>query len=90
MQFLDDKRKCDLLLTELGEYPLICAELCGAYHGAMNTKVVVESAEDVQKWLQSQQVASAEGLSKAVATTPANMTEPEYLAPYAKAVGDQR
>ena len=73
--------------NRLGEYPLICAELCGAYHGAMNTKVIVESAEDFQKWIQSQQVASAEGLSKAVATTPANMTETEYLAPYAKEVG---
>jgi cytochrome c oxidase subunit 2 len=73
--------------NRLGEYPLVCAELCGAYHGAMNTKVVVESAEDVQKWLQSQQVASAEGLSKAVATTPAMMTETEYLAPYAQEVG---
>ena len=73
--------------NRLGEYPLICAELCGAYHGAMNTKVIVESAEDFQKWIQSQQVASAEGLSKAIATTPAAMTETEYLAPYAKEVG---
>ncbi|MGV0024882.1 cytochrome c oxidase subunit II [Phormidesmis priestleyi] len=75
------------IANRLGEYPLICAELCGAYHGAMKTKVVVESQADFDTWLQTQ-IASAEvGLDAALATNPAHMTEPEYLAPYAKEVG---
>jgi len=75
------------IANRLGEYPLICAELCGAYHGAMKTKVVVESQADFDMWLQTQ-IASAEvGLDTALATNPAQMTEPEYLAPYAKEVG---
>jgi cytochrome c oxidase subunit 2 len=73
--------------TREGTYPVICAELCGAYHGAMKTQVVVESPESFTSWLQSQQVASADQINKAVATKPADMTEPEYLAPYAKEMG---
>ncbi|NJR49852.1 MAG: cytochrome c oxidase subunit II [Leptolyngbyaceae cyanobacterium CSU_1_3] len=73
--------------NRLGEYPLICAELCGAYHGAMKTKIVVESQADFDTWLQTQ-IASAEvGLDRAIATTPATLTEVEYLAPYAKEIG---
>jgi cytochrome c oxidase subunit II len=73
--------------NRLGEYPLICAELCGAYHGAMKTKVVVESQADFDTWLQTQIASADVGLDKALATKPADMTEPEYLAPYAKEAG---
>jgi len=37
-----------------GTYPIICAELCGAYHGAMRTQVVVHTPEGYEEWLQSQ------------------------------------
>lgn len=43
--------------NRLGSYPIICAELCGAYHGAMKTKVIVQTPEDYQAWFQSRQVA---------------------------------
>jgi cytochrome c oxidase subunit 2 len=76
-----------LTATKEGEYPLICAELCGAYHGAMKTKVVVESQAAFDSWLQSQQVASAHALDRAVAVTPATMSDAEYLAPYAQEMG---
>lgn len=44
--------------SRLGTYPVICAELCGAYHGAMKTKAIVQTAADYSAWLQSQQVAT--------------------------------
>ncbi|MBW4539507.1 MAG: cytochrome c oxidase subunit II [Myxacorys chilensis ATA2-1-KO14] len=73
--------------TREGQYPLICAELCGAYHGAMKTIVVVEPQEAYDSWLQSQEVASAEVLDRAIAANPATMTDEEYLAPYAQDIG---
>ncbi|MBW4418071.1 MAG: cytochrome c oxidase subunit II [Myxacorys californica WJT36-NPBG1] len=73
--------------TREGQYPLICAELCGAYHGAMRTIVVVEPQEAYDTWLQSQQVASAHTLDQAIAANPATMTAEQYLAPYAHEMG---
>ncbi len=46
--------------NRLGSYPIICAELCGAYHGAMKTRVIVQSPDDYQEWVQSRQVAVKE------------------------------
>lgn len=40
--------------TQVGEYPLICAELCGPYHGAMKAQVIVQSAEEFDQWLEEQ------------------------------------
>lgn len=70
----------------IGEYPLICAELCGPYHGAMNTKVVVETPEAFEQWQKEQQVASLEALNQAVAVNPAVSTA-EFLAPYTDQMG---
>jgi len=71
----------------VGEYPLICAELCGPYHGAMKTKVIVETPEAFEQWLQEQQVASKEALNQAVAINPANLSPAEFLAPYTSNMG---
>jgi cytochrome c oxidase subunit II len=68
-----------------GDYPVICAELCGAYHGAMKTHVVVESEAAFQDWLNSQ-IALAKSETR-VAINPAEMTDEQYLAPYAKELG---
>ncbi len=38
--------------TRPGTYPVICAELCGPYHGGMRTSVVVHEPDDYQAWLQ--------------------------------------
>lgn len=43
--------------TKEGTYPVICAELCGAYHGAMKTRSIVHSQTDYQAWVDSQLVA---------------------------------
>jgi cytochrome c oxidase subunit 2 len=65
-----------------GDYAVICAELCGPYHGAMRTQVIVEKPEAFEKWIQEQQIASAETLNQAVAVNPSELSPAEYLAPY--------
>ncbi|MBD2384692.1 cytochrome c oxidase subunit II [Cylindrospermum sp. FACHB-282] len=70
-----------------GAYSLICAELCGPYHGAMNTQVVVETQEAYDQWMQEQLVASRETLNQAVAVNPAGLSPDEFLAPYTKEMG---
>jgi cytochrome c oxidase subunit 2 len=37
--------------TQLGRYPIRCAELCGAGHAAMVGEVVVETEEQFQAWI---------------------------------------
>jgi len=36
--------------TKTGEYPLVCAELCGAYHGAMRNSVFVDDGKAFEAW----------------------------------------
>jgi cytochrome c oxidase subunit 2 len=68
--------------TKPGTYPVVCAELCGGYHGAMRTQVVVHNPADFQKWVESRTAqAQADSLTE-IALNPATMTETEYLAPY--------
>jgi cytochrome c oxidase subunit 2 len=83
-------RETELRFTpnKIGQYPIVCAELCGAYHGAMGAQLFVQTPEEFQTWLKEQQaVASNETGDKAVATNPVEMTTSEYLAPYAKEMG---
>lgn len=37
--------------TRPGSYPIVCAELCGPYHGGMRSTVVVHEADDFEAWL---------------------------------------
>ncbi|HEY9853574.1 MAG TPA: cytochrome c oxidase subunit II [Leptolyngbyaceae cyanobacterium] len=72
----------------VGTYPVICAELCGSYHGGMKTQVIVQTPEEFDAWVQSQQeVASAENLDRALAINPQAMSTGEFLAPYAGEMG---
>jgi cytochrome c oxidase subunit 2 len=73
--------------NRIGEYPVICAELCGPYHGAMRTKVVAESPADFTAWVDEQKVANAQGLEQTIAANPANKAPAEFLAPYADRMG---
>ncbi len=36
--------------TKVGKYPIICAELCGPYHGGMRASIIVEKPSDYQNW----------------------------------------
>ncbi|MBM5821764.1 MAG: cytochrome c oxidase subunit II [Cyanobacteria bacterium K_Offshore_surface_m2_011] len=52
--------------TKPGSYPIICAELCGPYHGGMRSTVVVHEPDAYDAWLQKNSpvaatVASAAG-----------------------------
>ena len=37
--------------TKAGRYPIICAELCGPYHGGMRSTVVVEDPDEYSTWV---------------------------------------
>lgn len=72
-----------------GDYDLICAELCGPYHGAMRTQVIVEKQEAFDNWMQEQLVASIDTLNQAVAVNPIDISPDKFLAPYTKDMGIQ-
>ncbi len=69
---------------EIGSYPIVCAELCGAYHGGMRTTAIVESPEEFQAWKDEQVAALASANPVAYATPVAQLSSEEYLAPYAQ------
>ena len=81
--------------TVEGTYSLICAELCGAYHGVMRSQVIVQSERDYNTWLSEQAVAMKEQNHNAdtqnpvstVALYPELLSDTEYLEPYAKKLG---
>lgn len=72
-----------------GSYPLICAELCGAYHGAMQTRVIVHTPEDYDAWMQSQIALQQDEQNPAatLAMNPADKSPAEFLAPYTSDLG---
>lgn len=83
-------RESELRFTpnKVGQYPIVCAELCGAYHGAMGAQLFVHTPEEYQTWIKEQQaVASNNTLEQAVAVNPANKSTSEFLAPYAADMG---
>ena len=73
--------------TRVGEYPIICAELCGAYHGGMKTTLYVQTPEEYNQWLQQNAIAGADNLDRAVAVNPATLPDGEFLAPHAQGMG---
>ncbi|WP_071188935.1 cytochrome c oxidase subunit II [Trichormus sp. NMC-1] len=73
--------------TKPGTYPIVCAELCGGYHGSMRSQVVVHTQEDFDSWLTENQIAQKQGQPQIVAVNPANLSTPEFLAPYVNEMG---
>jgi cytochrome c oxidase subunit 2 len=41
--------------TKIGDYPVICTELCGLGHALMRTRAIVMTQEDFAGWLKDQQ-----------------------------------
>ena len=39
--------------TRPGRYPIVCAELCGPYHGGMRSTVVVDEPDEWETWFNS-------------------------------------
>jgi cytochrome c oxidase subunit 2 len=73
--------------TKIGTFPVVCAELCGGYHGSMRTQLIVQSPEDYDAWLAENRLAQSSDLQQAIAQTPAQQSETEFLAPYAQTIG---
>ena len=64
----------------VGEYPVVCAELCGSYHGGMRTTMIIDTPEDYSAWLKEQQEIASKDVDAIMAVHPASqMTEQEYL-----------
>ena len=81
-------RETNLVFTpnKIGQYPVVCAELCGAYHGGMKTQLYVQTEEDYQQWIQENTFAMSED-SETVAIAPESKSDSEFLAPYASDLG---
>ena len=39
--------------NQTGDYPIVCAELCGPYHGGMRSHVVVDEPESFAAWVET-------------------------------------
>jgi cytochrome c oxidase subunit 2 len=72
--------------TKTGTFPVFCAELCGSYHGAMRTITVVQPPEEFDTWVQENQFAQGES-HQTIAMNPLDMSDTEFLAPYAQEIG---
>lgn len=48
------------IATKTGEFPVVCAELCGSYHGSMRTRVLVQTPEEYDRWLTENRIAQAD------------------------------
>lgn len=62
-----------------GTYPVVCAELCGSYHGAMQSQVIIHTPEDYDAWLQSQ-IASKAVDDRTVALASGELSDRDRLA----------
>ncbi|AFY50413.1 heme/copper-type cytochrome/quinol oxidases, subunit 2 [Nostoc sp. PCC 7524] len=73
--------------TKPGTYPVVCAELCGGYHGSMRTQVIVHTPEEFDSWLTENQVAQQQNLQTAIAINPSELSASEFLAPHSHNLG---
>jgi cytochrome c oxidase subunit II len=55
--------------TKPGTYPVVCAELCGGYHGSMRTEVIVHTPEAYENWRTENQIAQQQNLNQVVAVS---------------------
>jgi cytochrome c oxidase subunit 2 len=73
--------------TKIGNYPIVCTELCGAYHGSMRTEIVVQSPEDYESWVAENQIAQHSDLHQSLALHPTEQSASEFLSPYTSEMG---
>lgn len=79
--------KLRFVATKVGTYPVVCTELCGAYHGSMRTQVIVHTPEEYDSWLSENQIAQKSELHQAIAINPAELSTSEFLSPYVHDMG---
>jgi cytochrome c oxidase subunit 2 len=66
--------------TREGTYPVVCAELCGPYHGGMRTQLIAHSPEDYQAWVQSRVAQGGPDAETVLASLPSQArNDAEYL-----------
>ena len=66
-----------------GTYPVVCAELCGPYHGGMRTQLIVHSPEDYRAWVDERLAAMDNGEAVASVSVPtSDKTDADYLKPF--------
>ncbi|MCC5599589.1 cytochrome c oxidase subunit II [Nostoc favosum] len=73
--------------TKPGTYPVVCAELCGGYHGSMRTQVIVHTPEEYDSWRTENQIAQQQNLNQVVAVNLADLSTSEFLAPHTHDMG---
>jgi len=54
------KTELRFVATKTGTYPIVCAELCGGYHGAMRTQLYVHTQEEYDAWVAENTYAALE------------------------------
>ena len=81
------KSQLRFIASKTGTYPVVCAELCGSYHGAMRTTVVVHEPEEFTNWVKENQVAQNPDLEETIAINSRELSDREFLAPYAEDLG---
>jgi cytochrome c oxidase subunit 2 len=72
--------------NQIGQYPIICAELCGAYHGGMKSSFVVHSQTDYDQWVQDNTIAEVDS-DDTVAMSVKDRSDSQYLTPYIEEMG---
>ncbi len=72
--------------TQPGTYPIVCAELCGSYHGGMRTQVFVHTPEEYEQWKQTQIASGIETEAIAMAPPSDSQSDGEFLEPFAEAM----
>lgn len=73
--------------TKPGTYPVVCAELCGAYHGGMRTQVIVHTEDDFQDWLGQRLAQAVPTAAETVALDVSSLNDVDYLAPFSEDLG---
>ncbi|MGK7958278.1 MAG: cytochrome c oxidase subunit II [Crocosphaera sp.] len=70
-----------------GDYPIVCAELCGAYHGGMKSVLHVDSTEAYAQWEETNKPVQEAQMGETALVDPQTMSDPEFLSPYAQEMG---
>ncbi|NJL02395.1 MAG: cytochrome c oxidase subunit II [Spirulinaceae cyanobacterium SM2_1_0] len=69
--------------TKTGTYPVVCAELCGAYHGSMRSQIIIQEPDEYEQWVAENQPVAVTTGTDTVALHPSERSDADFLAPYA-------
>ncbi len=72
-----------------GDYPIVCAELCGPYHGGMKSVLHVDSQNAYDEWLKSNKPVQEARLEKTL-TIDNNSPNEKFLTPYTENISTEK